>query len=154
MKMPVTGFSFERILAEKRGKISNDLKVSPNLTITNLEKVESVAGSPKGEASLRVSFRFDADYEPNIALISVSGSAVYTDKPSVIDAVLKKQSQEKKLDDKVLNQALGVIQLNAHIKVLELSRHLALPPHIRIPIVQLSNEIDFSQAVSPGPKKS
>ena len=138
--MPVTGFSFTKILANKKGVISDDMKVNPNLNLKNLERIDN---NNDGESSLKLYFEFNVSYDPNIALISVGGYINYADKDEVIEAVIKKYDDAKKLDDKVLNPIMSVIQLNGHIKVLELTRQIAVPPHIGIPIMQFKKEVSL-----------
>ena len=151
--MPVTGFGFTRVHADRKaGKVTKDLKVRPNITIRSMEEVKDQAEG--GNKVLKIDFLLDVNYEPDVAVISVGASVFYTDKASIIDALLKKQNDGKKLDDKVLNATLGIFQINAHIKVLELTRAISVPPHIRIPLMQLKSELDLSTLGKEKPKSS
>lgn len=133
--MPISGFGFDKIIAEKKKDLIKDLKVDPKLTITKLEWLEPTDARPK---SLRFRFHFEAAYNPNIALIGLDGSIIYSDSKDKLDEIYKLYEKDKSFDDSILNPILGIIQINSNIKALELSREIGVPPHLGMPVLQVS----------------
>tara|TARA_Y100000310_G_scaffold326956_1_gene392604 strand:+ start:963 stop:1433 length:471 start_codon:yes stop_codon:yes gene_type:complete len=150
--MPVTGFTFTKIQADRKGgKVTKELDIKPNITIKNVE--EDKEQSQGEDKVLKVDFLLDVNYEPDVAAIIIGASVSYTDKAKIIDDVLKKQNEDKKVDDKIINETLGIFQINAHIKVLELTRQMSVPPHIRLPLMQLKKELDLNEIRKEKPKE-
>ena len=67
--MPIVGFNFNKISAEKKNPIKKEtqIKINSKLGITNLKKEELPTGKTKTEG-LRMDFEFSLDYQPDIAL--------------------------------------------------------------------------------------
>lgn len=140
--MPITGFGLTKLHAEKIGKVSNDMKITPNISIKGIDKHEIQDNS--GKPTLKITFLFSIEYGPDIANIQIEGNVLYSDTQEIIDRVIQSKV-EGKVDETILNQALGVIQVNSHIKALELTREIGVPPHMGIPILQIKGDFSGNQ---------
>ena len=140
--MPISGFGLTKIFAEKKGKLTQDMKITPNISIKGIDQHDIKDNTTR--PTIKVSFLFNIDYGEDIANIQIEGNVLYSDEKDVIDRVMKSKG-EGKVDETILNQALGVIQINAHIKALELTREIGVPPHMGIPILQIKGDFSGNQ---------
>ena len=73
--MSIVGFNFEKIMVEKKNKVSSNLKIKSNLSIVDIEK-ENLNLTSAGDV-LKFNFEYGVDYEPEIGKIVLNGNLLY-----------------------------------------------------------------------------
>ncbi len=139
--MPIVGFNFKKILAEKKNQIQQDtqIKINSKLGITDLNKEELPTGKTKSEG-LRMDFEFTLDYEPEIAKIDITGFIYYLDDPSAIKDIIKGWDKNKNIPLDIKRQAINTIILKSTIRALALEQEINIPPHMPFPSVEPAKE--------------
>jgi len=131
--MGIVSFVFEKMSAEKTGRITDKVDINHNFNITNVEKTEVVIEGKK--PALKLSFDFNVNYEPNIGNISMNGNLVYFDKEEEITKLLAQWKKSKNLSIGITSLVANTILLKSNIKALMLSQEVNLPPQIQLPKV-------------------
>ena len=81
--MGIVSFVFDKMSAEKTGKITSHVNISHNFNIRNVEKIDlNIQGK---KPALKLSFDFVVNYEPNIGTILMKGNLTYLDKEEEIN---------------------------------------------------------------------
>ncbi|MBS3143646.1 hypothetical protein J4446_02095 [Candidatus Woesearchaeota archaeon] len=131
--MGIVSFVFDKISAEKTGKIKEKVDISHNFNIKHVEKTEiNIQGN---KPALKLSFDFTVNYEPNIGNIKMNGNLTYMDKPEELKKLEDQWKKEKKLPVGVTSLVANTILTKANIKALMLSQEVNLPPQIHLPKV-------------------
>jgi len=129
------GFNFERILAEKKSPINKELRIKPNVVIKDVKIEEANLGGDKKQKLLKILFEYQADYQPKIGNIEISGHLLYTGVQKEIEKIVDKWKKDKKMNDDILLQFLNTVLLRCNIKALSLSQEVNLPPQLRLPTI-------------------
>nr|MBI4156795.1 hypothetical protein [Candidatus Woesearchaeota archaeon] len=133
--MPIVGFNFERILAEKKSPINKELRIKPNVVIKDVKIEEANLGGDKKQKLLKILFEYQADYQPKIGNIEISGNLLYTGPQKEIEKIVDKWKKDKKMNDDIILQFLNTVLLRCNIKALSLSQEVNLPPQLRLPTI-------------------
>lgn len=138
--MPIVGFNLERILAEKKSPVNKDLRIKPNVMIKDVKIEEINLSGEKKQKLLKILFEYQAEYQPKIGNIEISGHILYTGSQKDIEKIVEKWKKEKKMSDDILLQFINTVLLRCNIKALSLSQEVNLPPQLRLPTV--SKKVD------------
>ena len=87
----IVNFVFDKISAEKIGKITGNVNINHNFNIIDVELTEIAFQGSK--PALKILFEFKVEYEPKIGNISMNGHIIYYD---LEDEIKKLQNQWKK----------------------------------------------------------
>jgi len=132
--MSIIGFNFEKIVVEKKNKISSKLSVKNNLSIVNVEQ-EKLNLTNSGEV-LKFNFEYTVDYEPKIGQIFLGGNILVMEDSKKVKEILDEWVKDKKLPKELMSQILNTILAKCNIKALGLTQEVNLPPHIKLPILK------------------
>ena len=136
--MGIVSFTFDKISAEKIGKITSQVNINHNFNIRDVEKTDiNIQGK---KSALRLGFDFIVNYEPNIGNIQMKGNIVYLDKEDEINKLETQWKKEKKLSVGVTTLISNTILTKANIKALILSQEVDLPPQIHLPKIEPTNQ--------------
>jgi len=129
----IVNFAFDKVSAEKIGKIMGNVNINHNFNIKDVESTEiSFQGS---KPALKILFEFKVDYEPKIGNIQMNGHLVYYDKEEEIKKSLDMWKKEKKLSTGLTTLVANTILSKGNVKALMLSQEVNLPPQIQLPKV-------------------
>lgn len=131
--MGIVSFVFDKISAEKIGKITGNVNINHNFNIKHVEKTEINLQGKK--PVLKLSFDFNVSYEPNIGNIKMDGNLTYLDKEEELTKLADQWKKEKKLPMGITSLVANTILTRANIKALMLSQEVNLPPQIQLPKV-------------------
>ena len=132
--MPIVGFNFEKIVVEKKNKITEKLNIKNDLAIVGLEQEKlNISGS---DDIIKFNFKFSVDYEPKVGEILLEGNVLYMDEESKAKEILLGWKKDKKIPKDLAPQILNTILAKCNIKALTLTQEVNLPPHIRLPILK------------------
>lgn len=132
--MSIIGFNFEKIVVEKKNKISSKLSVKNNLSIVNVEQ-EKLNLTNSGDV-LKFNFEYTVDYEPKIGQIFLGGNILVMEDSKKVKEILDDWVKDKKLPKELMSQILNTILAKCNIKALGLTQEVNLPPHIKLPILK------------------
>jgi hypothetical protein len=132
--MPIAGFNFEKIQAERSKDIKGKVNIKQDLTIKKVIE-EKVPLSKSGEA-IKFYFEFKINYEEKIGSIILTGNVLYFDEPKKIKEIISSWNKNKKVPPEITTPVLNTVLFKCNIKALELSQDVNLPPHIPLPKLQ------------------
>ena len=132
--MPIVGFNFDKLQAEKIKPLEAPMKVDSGMKILDIKKEEINLG-PKKDYMLRFNYEYKVNYNPKQAEIFMAGHLLYADEPKKIDAIFKQWEKEKKFDPEVTQLVMNNVLMRCNIKALLLGQEIGLPPHIRLPML-------------------
>ena len=131
--MPIVGFNFDKILVEKKDKISGKIDIKQNMGITKIEQEKLMLGG--SEQVLKFSFEYKIDYGKPGEIVLL-GHVLYLEEPKKIKAILDDWKKKKKIEPKLMEQVLNAVLFKCTIKSLNLAQEINLPPPIRLPMVR------------------
>ena len=132
--MPIVGLNFEKITAEKTSTISGEVQVKNNVRIKDV-KTENIA-IKKSDETLKFSFEYAVNYEPNLGNITLEGHVLYVEDPKKIKEILAAWKKDKKITPGVMQSIMNHIIVKCSIKALTLSQETNLPPHLPLPTLR------------------
>ena len=132
--MPVVGLSFNKIVIEKFNPVRGKIQVKNNVTLKDVEKTDLNIG-PSKQGALKFHFEFTADYEPKIALMTMSGFLTFFDKPEKVNEIVDGWKKDKKIPKDTMSSILNTILTRCNIEALIFAREVNLPPPIPLPKV-------------------
>ena len=132
--MPVIAFNVDRILAEKNSQIIKNIKVENNMRINNISLV------PKRDNILKFDFEFTTEYKPDIGNMKINGNLIFRDEGKKIKEILDIWRKSKKLDKDIMTSITNFILIKCNVRALGLAEQVNLPPHIQLPMIQISSK--------------
>ena len=132
--MPVIAFNIDRILAEKISQVTKDTKVENNM------KINDVGIIPKRGNILKFDFEFTTEYKKDVGNLKINGNLLYSDNEKKIKETLDSWRKSKKLDKEIMTSITNFILIKCNVKALMLSEQVNLPPHIRLPMLEIESK--------------
>ena len=130
--MPIVGFNFTKISAQRLNPPEGNIKINNNVSIKEVTKTELNMG-PEKQAGLKFTFGFITKYEPKIAEIDLEGELYFSDSNEKIKSVLEKWKKNKKVDDAFIGEVLNTILNKCNVQALIISQDINVPPPIPLP---------------------
>ena len=130
--MPIVGFNFSKLDAEKHTNFMPKKKVNSDLRISSVEKEKINIG--QSDDVVKFSFEFKVTYEDS-GSVSLVGHVLYMDEPKKIESLLKSWKDGKKIPVDLMELVLNTILFRCNLKALALEQDITLPPHFRLPRV-------------------
>ena len=129
--MSIIGFNFDKVSAQRKDKITNNVNINHTVNITNVKKDE--INLEKKQNILKFDFEFKVDYQPDIGNISLEGSVLYLDDPKKLQEIEDSWKKNKKLPTNITTNIINTVLMRSNIKALILSQDVNLPPQIQLP---------------------
>ena len=131
--MTVIGFSFTKMLIEKKNPVKGKVSINNNVGIKGLEETKLQINTTR--KALKLNFEFTSTYDPNIGKIFLEGEVIYLiDKNKAAEAV-KNWKKNKKIEKDMMTNVLNNVLAKCNIQALILSKDMNLPPPIPLPKV-------------------
>ncbi|UCD20768.1 MAG: hypothetical protein JSW08_03275 [archaeon] len=130
--MPIAGFGFNKIFAEKHEAVAGQVKVDLKIDFKDIKKEEIKI---QEQEAVRISFNFSITYTPKIAEIAIEGELLFLEDPKVIKTIVDKW-KDKKLDESVQQGIFNFILSKCTIKALTIEEELGIPLHMPFPRVK------------------
>lgn len=131
--MTVIGFSFTKMLIEKKNPVKGKVSINNNVGIKGLEETKLSINTNR--RALKLNFEFTSVYEPNIAKILLEGEVIYLAEKDQADKAVKNWKKNKKIEKDMMTQILNNVLAKCNIQALILSKDMNLPPPIPLPKV-------------------
>jgi hypothetical protein len=132
--MAIVGFSFTKMVAERKGPVKGKVNIKNNVSVKSVEKADLALGSSKQDG-LRFVFEFTASYEPKVGEVLIEGEVLDLQPEKKVEEAVKGWKKEKKIDAAIMTQVLNTVLSKCNVQALLLSKDLNLPPHIPLPKV-------------------
>ena len=81
-------------------------------------------------------FEFSLDYQPDIAIIDITGFVYYLEDPTRTKEIIKDWEKNKNIPIDIKQQVLNTIILKATIRALSLEQEINVPPHMPFPSIE------------------
>lgn len=130
--MALIRLNFTKINAERKKFEKKEYKVKQDLVIKNVT-ITSL-GQSKDSGVITVDFAVKVSYAPDFAEIVLEGLAAFTEPPEGMKLIKETYEKKKKLPAKWGMDAMNVIMLRSHVKILQIAQDIGVPPHIQLPI--------------------
>ncbi len=137
--MSVIGFNFNKILVERLGVKKGKISISNNIGITNVIEAKVPFANDKMKC-IKVEFKFESKYEPDVAIISLEGDILYMLPTESADNLMTSWSTKKNLSGDLIQPIMNAILSKANVEALILSKELNLPSPIPLPKVNIQNK--------------
>ena len=129
--MPIVGFNFERINAERKKGLMKGMQAKHEVSIKSVDQ-EDLSSMEKNRQGIRFNFDYDVVYEPGIGRIILSGNIIYSDDDKKIKEILNQWKKNKEIPTDLKQQILNTAIMRSTIRALSLSQEVNLPPHLPI----------------------
>jgi len=136
--MPIVGYTINKINAEKLKQIDNKIMVDHSFKITSIEKEKLKTGTK--EEILKFFFDYNVEYKEGFGNIKMNGFISFLDEPKALKTILDNWKKDKKVDPELMKNILNTILVHCGIKALAISQDLNLPPHIRMPTLEIAKQ--------------
>jgi len=132
----IVGFNFNSMNVKvNEDKLSaRGITVNSVPSVTDLEKAEVL----NMKDILRVKFRFEAKYEPDVGEIVMDGSLLWRDGDA--KKALKLWEEEKKMESKSGVEVINTIFRRCLAKAVVLAEDVRLPPPVQFPMVRATEK--------------
>lgn len=133
LNMTVIGFSFTKMLIEKKSPMKGKVSINNNVGINHVE--ETKLNMKTDKKALKMNFEFSSAYEPKIGDIRLEGEVVYLEDKKKADEIVKNWKKNKKIEKEVMTAVLNNVLAKCNVQALILSKDMNLPPPIPLPKV-------------------
>lgn len=130
--MPIVGFNFEKILAERKKPIDGPIKVSSDVNIKSVEEEKFKVG--KSEGLLKFNFAVKIDYE-KFGEVELAGHVLYMEEPKKMKEILDEWNKKKNIKQEIAREIVNMILFKTNVKALSLEQDINMPLHLRLPKV-------------------
>ncbi len=136
--MKIIGFNFNKISVEKKSSEFRNTKIKNTIDVTNVDPVKNEI-LPQKEDLVGVSFKFSIDYTEDKAKIELEGVVLLALDQKDSKRIIK-EWKEKNLSDDFKVPLFNLILRKSNIKALALSDEMNLPPHVKLPSLQIGDK--------------
>ncbi|MBT4824976.1 hypothetical protein HN695_01865 [Candidatus Woesearchaeota archaeon] len=137
--MTVVGFNFAKITVEKKGPTKGKVNISNNVTIEDLEESSFSIGQEE-QKSLKVIFKFNSTYDPDVGYIELLGDLIFIEEKSRIKEIFETWKEKRRVDKDLMAEILNIILTRCNIQALILARDINLPSPIPLPKVKVETK--------------
>ncbi len=135
--MPIVGFNFKKISAEKKIHIKNN-KIQNIIKIASLEGSTIKIGSEEMDATM-ISFEFSVDYA-EAGKLEFLGNIIYYDTKEVVKELITSWKKNNKVTPQFGTMIYNYIMARCNIKALQFEDEVGLPLHLRLPRLKISQD--------------
>ena len=149
--MTIAGFTFSRLLAEKKSAGSGRIDINTNISFISADEIDFVMGTTK-QKGIKVVFEYRNTYTPDIGMLIINGEILYLSDQKRHDELMKSWKKDKKFSDDVMAKLFDIVSVRGAIEAIHLTTTVGLPPPIPLPRFS-ANQQQQSQAAQPQPQK-
>lgn len=142
--MSVVGFTFTRMLVERKGAASGRINIQNNVSLKEVTGANLALGKAKQEA-LRFTFEFTSQYEPNAGSIQLIGELIDIVDEKLYSETLDEWKKKRKVPQSVMTRILNTILNKCNVQALILSNYINLPPPVPMPRVNIKEDMEMQE---------
>lgn len=152
--MSIVGFSFTKIVVERRAPLQGTIEITNNVVITQIEKADLSLAEAKQDG-IKFTYQFTSKYSPEIGDITLIGEVLYIEDKDKVKAILAEWEKHKKISQEIMTAVLNTVLERCNIQALILSREVNLPAPIQLPKIgpQMQKVSDKLEEPVKKPKK-
>ncbi len=132
--MALVGFSFTKIVAEKKPVTEHNVKVDSNVSVNTVTELNI---SDAKKSLLKFEFTFLCKYEPGVGSIEFSGEMVEIYDKEFGVRVVESWGKDKKLPKEILASIFNTILTRSNIEAIVISREIGLPSPLQMPKLEV-----------------
>lgn len=136
--MKLAGFNFTKISVEKFKNNLKDIKVGTSIDIVDIKEAKADLIKSK-DIFLGIKFKYDINYDPEIAKISFEGSLLASFDSKIGKDILK-DWKDKKIKDEVRLNLFNSILMRSNVKAIQLEEEMSLPFHFQLPSLKMAKK--------------
>ena len=129
--MTVVGFSFTKLMAEKKKPVKGQINVSNNVSVKNVS--EAKFGLDPKKSSLKLEFVYTANYNPEVGKIELFGEIIILVEKKESEDILKKWKKDKKIPAEFAKDVMNTLLSKCNIQAVIMSKDINLPAPIPMP---------------------
>lgn len=133
--MPIAGFSYSKISAERTGVLGEKDKIENKVRISAVNDGKVRMGKDE-RAALNVQFEFIVDYA-KAGKIELLGNILFYDSPEKLKELAEGWQKNKKVPPEFTAFIYNFIFGKANIKAIQLEDEMGLPLHLKLPRIKL-----------------
>lgn len=131
--MPVLGFNYTKLDAEKMEPVQGKVSINNNVSLTEVEEQDI---SADGKTALSIDFRYQSEYKPDVAEITIEGNMVYLSDDYDGEELAGEWEENQSLPDDAMRDVLNKVLNKCNVEAIVLSRDLNLPAPFKLPTVE------------------
>ncbi len=135
--MPIIGFNFDIIKAERYKGLEGKIEIKNNLGVTDL--VLDKVSLSSSEEVIKFLFEYTITYGTDVGEISLKGHVLYLENKEQVTKIMEEWKAEKKVPSKLMQTIINHVLVKCTIKALNLENDIGVPPHISLPRVKSAN---------------
>ena len=130
--MTIAGFTFLRLLAEKKSAGRGRIDINTNIAFVSAEEIDFVMGTNK-QKGIKIIFEYRNTYTPDIGMLIINGEILYLSDQKRHDDLMKSWKKDKKFSDDVMAELYDIISVRGCVQAIQLTTTVGLPPPIPLP---------------------
>ena len=130
--MTIAGFTFNRMLAEKKAPSRGSVSISTNIGLISAEEIDFVMGTTK-QKGIKIIFDYRNTYTPDLGMLIISGDILYLSDQKRHDELMKEWGKSKTFPPEMTAKLYDQISLKSTVQAIMLSSTVGLPPPIPLP---------------------
>jgi hypothetical protein len=134
--MRIIGFNLSRILVERKEKLEGKLEIKQNIDIKDVEKDKIPISK---EEVFKVNFRFNVDYNKDLAKLEFEGSVLLLPEKQELNGFLS-VLKDKQVPEEFRAPIFNFIMTKCNLKALNLEDEMGLPLHLPMPKIAPKKE--------------
>ncbi len=137
--MPIVGFNFTKITAEKGEIAKGDININANVAIKDAKDTKIKMADNK-QKTIKVDFHYSAKYEPKVGNIDFEGNLIILEEGKKANEILASWKKNKKLPEDCAAMVMNSVLTKSIIEGIVISRDIGLPPPIQLPSISQKNK--------------
>ena len=130
--MTIAGFTFARMLAEKKAQTRGEVNINTNIAIVSAEEIDFVMGNNK-QKGIKTVFDYRNSYTPDLGTLIIGGEILYLTEQKKHDELMKGWNKNKKFPEDLTAELFDKISVSASIEAIHLASTVGLPPPVPLP---------------------
>ncbi len=130
--MTIAGFTFTRMLVERKSQAKGAVNINSNIGVVSAEEIDFVMGTQK-QKGIKVIFDYRNSYAPDLGTLILNGEILYLSDQKRHDDLMKAWKKDKKFPDDVMVELYNIISTRGCLLAIQLSSTVGLPPPIPLP---------------------
>ena len=131
--MPIVGFNFTKISAEKGKPVKSNININSNVHIKEVK--DTKMKMPSKQKTIQINFHYSAKYEPKVGSMDFEGNMILLEEEKKVNEILKYWKKNKKLSNEFVPAVMNTALNRCSIQGIILSKEVNLPAPIQMPKV-------------------
>ncbi len=131
INMPIVGFNFTKITAEKNNAVKGNISINTNVQIKDVK--DTKMKMPSKQKTIEVDFHYIAKFDPKLGSMDFEGNMILLEDEKRANELLKYWKKNKKLPDEFVPVVMNTALNRCSIEAVILSKDINLPAPVQMP---------------------